>query len=80
MAEPVLLESPMLVFYAIASIYGAILTAASLWAHGSLLALAAAPFGGSAVVMLAALIFGLLPHYGFHTRKSAAVGRASPPG
>lgn len=58
-------ERVMVIIYVVAALYGAALTAASLWPFGILTALAAAPIGGSAVVMLAALLLvGLSTHHG----------------
>jgi membrane protein implicated in regulation of membrane protease activity len=43
-----------------AAFIGALATCAALWTHGALIALAATPFGGSFLAVVAALLLALL--------------------
>ena len=68
----------MLIVLIFAALYGGALTVAVLQPLGFPLALAAAPFGGSAVVMLAALIlYERETRYGIHARRNAGQVRPS---
>jgi hypothetical protein len=67
----------MIVVLIFAALFGGALTIAVL-PVGILTALAAAPFGGSAVVMLAALIlYERETRYGIHARRNAGQVRPS---